>query len=253
VTYRLIKFRTGHYALEADGKVIATVSRERPGGYWTAELIGSVAAQDQPKPFEEPRHRFEAFAKVREWLGWPEIVDPANPALPARWRRRRPAKLEAATPATGQAEAPRARSTYERLLRAWARASAAHRQRFLDTAGLKTKEPTSGCTDRPLPRVRHEAFARGVAAGLSASRAYALAYGRDTDGSTRASAVRLLANSTVQARIAEIKRHGAGVAQQSLGDLLPLLESRFRAAAQDGNFAEVINALKQIARMAGTR
>jgi hypothetical protein len=254
MSYRLIRLRSAVYALEANGRVIATVDRKLDRGYWTAELLGYEAPDSRPKPFEGRSHRFSTFASAREWLGWPEIVEPEKEDFPIRWRRRRPSAASGGGNCATQDSRERRLSSLERLLRAWDKASAADRQRFLDTAGLRWSEPSSTDNiDKPLTKVRHEAFAQGVAAGLSASRAYALAYGRRADGATRASAARLLANTSVQTRIDEIQRHGEALALRSLLDLVPVLERHIRAASQEGKFAEAVSALKQIARIAATR
>jgi hypothetical protein len=260
VTYRLVKLRDALYALEADGRVIATLDRERYRGYWTAELLGTAISDFRPEPFKQRSHRFAAFASAREWLGWPEIIDPDKPGLPSRWRRRRPndsqagGTSEGGVTSDGGVKWPGALSNYERLLRAWNHAGATERERFLDTAGLHRSDPSSSdMAGRPLARVSHELFAQGVAAGLSASRAYALAYGREADGATRASAVRLLGNASVQRRIAEIRRNGEALALRSLLNVVPLLERQVRAAARDGKFSQAMNALTQIARKAGIR
>ena len=61
----------------------------------------------------------------------------------------------------------------------------------------------------PLPSARHEAFAQAVASGMSASKAYSLAYARPRNGATRSSAARLLTKANVRRRIAELRCEAA--------------------------------------------
>src|SRR5687767_9706101 len=103
-------------------------------------------------------------------------------------------------------------------------------------------------------RPRHEAFAQGVAAGLSGARAYAFAYSRKNDGASRASAVRLLANVNIQNRIAELRTEAASQAEASLARLIPLLEERARAEINAGNLRDAIVVLERLTKVAsGTR
>jgi phage terminase small subunit len=97
---------------------------------------------------------------------------------------------------------------------------------------------------------RHEAFAQGVAAGLSATKAYQLAYGRRGDGATRASAARLLANVSVQGRIIELRAAAAAEAKASLARLIPLLEARGRATIEGGDLRGGIKILERLAQIA---
>src|SRR5688572_8248231 len=76
---------------------------------------------------------------------------------------------------------------------------------------------------------RHEQFAQAVAAGFSATRAYARAYARESDRATRAAAARLLANVNVARRIAELREAAAKDAEACLSTLVPMLEVRARA------------------------
>jgi hypothetical protein len=52
----------------------------------------------------------------------------------------------------------------------------------------------------PLPNFRQEAFAQRIAAGCSATAAYASAYGRPRDASSRVNGRRLLTNANIRAR-----------------------------------------------------
>jgi hypothetical protein len=58
----------------------------------------------------------------------------------------------------------------------------------------------------PLPNFRQETFAQRTAAGCSATAAYASAYGRPRDASSRVNGRRLLTNANIRARIAQIER-----------------------------------------------
>jgi hypothetical protein len=98
----------------------------------------------------------------------------------------------------------------------------------------------------PLPLPRHEAFAQGVAAGLSASKAYAQAYGRKRDATTRACGARLLANVNIQRRIAEIRDATADEAEVCLSKLIPMLESRAQAEIRAGHLGSALNVLKRL-------
>ena len=101
-----------------------------------------------------------------------------------------------------------------------------------------------------LHRSRHEMFAQAVAAGKSASQAYAMAYGRKSDPATRASAARLLATVSIQCRIAELRTATASKAQASLAMLIPLLEATGRAAIERGDLREGTKILERLAQIA---
>src|SRR5215204_1472921 len=82
----------------------------------------------------------------------------------------------------------------------------------------------------PPPLHSAEAFAEGVACGVSAAKRYAMAYARPPNGATRASAARLLTNANVKRRIGELRFEAAEQAKASLRVLFPALEERARAA-----------------------
>ena len=86
----------------------------------------------------------------------------------------------------------------------------------------------------PLPLPRQEAFAQGVAAGLSGTKSYARAYGRTANNATRACAARLLTNAHVADRIDELRREGAEQTKASLQLLVLALEERARSAIGAG-------------------
>jgi hypothetical protein len=101
----------------------------------------------------------------------------------------------------------------------------------------------------PLQLSRHEAFAQAVATGLSATRAYAMAYGRDSDPATRASAARLLANVNIQGRIAELRDAAANEAEACLSKLIPMLERKAQAEIRAGHLRSALNVLKRLKRI----
>lgn len=70
-----------------------------------------------------------------------------------------------------------------------------------------------------LANARHELFAQEVAKGAPAYLAYRLAGYQGDSASLRANAARLIANDSVQARIAELKEEGAFAAKVELTDI----------------------------------
>jgi phage terminase small subunit len=68
----------------------------------------------------------------------------------------------------------------------------------------------------PLKNARHEAFAQGLAKGLSASEAYVAAGYKDS----RSSASRLSTNANIEARVAELVDRGAERAEASVERVL---------------------------------
>ena len=106
----------------------------------------------------------------------------------------------------------------------------------------------NGC---PLPLPRHEAFAQGVAAGLSASRAYAQAYGRKLSGSTRSCGARLLASVSIRLRIHEIRAAAAIDAQAALSRLVPQLEERIQQELANGSMRRALTMTERLARLVG--
>ena len=102
----------------------------------------------------------------------------------------------------------------------------------------------------PLPLPRHEAFAQGVAAGLSASRSYAQAYGRKADATTRACGARLLANVNIRKRIHEIRAATAVDARAALSRLIPDLEHRIRREIATGSTDRALRMAERLASLA---
>ena len=98
---------------------------------------------------------------------------------------------------------------------------------------------------------KHESFARGIAAGLSKTKAYALAYGRKDNGANiRANAsrlwLRLAASKQIRARVDQLmknRRKAAELtAERNLDDML--LEADLASAAQQ--YSAAITARKLI-------
>ncbi len=104
-------------------------------------------------------------------------------------------------------------------------------------------------TAYPLLRHRHEAFAQGVAAGLSASQSYAQAYGRERDGTTRACGARLLANVSIQQRIAEIRTAAASDAGAVLSSVIPGLEVLIKREIAKGGTERALGFAERLARL----
>ena len=102
----------------------------------------------------------------------------------------------------------------------------------------------------PLPSPRHEVFAQALACGMSAAKAYSLAYARPRSGATRASAARLLTDANVKLRIAECRLEGAKQAKASLDVLVPELEERARAAMAAGRLRQATRTLERLASIA---
>ncbi len=102
----------------------------------------------------------------------------------------------------------------------------------------------------PIPSYRHEAFAEAVASGMSASKAYSLAYARPRNGATRASAARLLTHANVRRRVAELRIEAAAAAQASLRLLIPALEKRAQAAMSAGQMREAFGIIERLAEIA---
>lgn len=80
----------------------------------------------------------------------------------------------------------------------------------------------------PLKNNRHEAFARGLAGGLSADEAYAKAGFK----ANRGNACRLKADESVAARVAELSERAAEKAEWTAADRLKALADIARASAE---------------------
>lgn len=94
----------------------------------------------------------------------------------------------------------------------------------------------------PLPNVRQEAFAQAVAAGKSASAAYAAAYGRAADTTSRVNGKRLLTNANVHARIGQIRDEASASVHATLQKLFKELEE---AALRDIHSSSLRSACKK--------
>ena len=72
----------------------------------------------------------------------------------------------------------------------------------------------------PLPNARHERFAQEFLTDLNSTAAYGRAYPETTARSARAAGARLLANVSVQARVAELQAERAARVQVTQDDVL---------------------------------
>jgi len=100
-----------------------------------------------------------------------------------------------------------------------------------------------------LQNRRQETFCQLVAAGRSATAAYATAYGRARDPSSRVNGQRLLMKANICERIAEIRQ---GAALASLPILRKVLAEAGRSAVdriQTGSFRGACSATEEFAKM----
>ena len=99
---------------------------------------------------------------------------------------------------------------------------------------------------------RHESFARRVAAGQSASRAYRESYDRPPSQAVRACAARLLTKSHIRQRIAELRAQAVEHASASIQRLIPLLEERARQAISAGRLRDATSVLDRLSKLASS-
>lgn len=99
----------------------------------------------------------------------------------------------------------------------------------------------------PLPNCRQEAFARRIAAGLSATAAYASASGRPRDASSRVNGRRLLTKAYIRDRIAEIESAAALDALPEIGAVIGEAALRASATIREGSFREACKATEEFA------
>jgi hypothetical protein len=115
----------------------------------------------------------------------------------------------------------------------------------LELCSAKSLDPQDKPEEREvarLPNVRQEAFAQGVAAGKSASAAYAAAYGRAADTTSRVNGKRLLTNANVRGRIDQIRDEASARAHPTLQKLFKDLEE---AALRDIHSSSLRSACKK--------
>jgi hypothetical protein len=95
----------------------------------------------------------------------------------------------------------------------------------------------------PLPNFRQEAFAQRIAAGCSATAAYASAYGRPRDASSRVNGRRLLTNANIRARIAQIERDAALSSLSTIREVLDAAGCTTVDRIRNGSFKQACKAV----------
>ena len=99
----------------------------------------------------------------------------------------------------------------------------------------------------PLPNFRQEAFAQLIAAGGSATAAYASAYGRPRDASSRVNGRRLLTNANIRARIAQIERDATLSSLSTIRKVLDAAGCTTVDRIRNGSFKQACEAADQFA------
>jgi hypothetical protein len=95
----------------------------------------------------------------------------------------------------------------------------------------------------PLPNFRQEAFAQRMAAGLSATAAYASAYGQPRDVSSRVNGRRLLTKAYIRERIAKIESDAALSALPTIRRVLDEAGSTTVDRIRNGSFKQACKAV----------
>ncbi|WP_292530576.1 hypothetical protein [Methylocystis sp.] len=124
---------------------------------------------------------------------------------------------------------------------------------WLDLCSAKGQDSQDKPEERkvaPLPNVRQEAFAQAVAAGKSASAAYAAAYGRSADTTSRVNGKRLLTNANVRARIGQIRDEASGSAHPTLQKIFKTLEEAALEDISSGSLRSACKKAEQYSKMA---
>ena len=98
-----------------------------------------------------------------------------------------------------------------------------------------------------LKNQRHERFAQKLAAGERASEAYVRAGYRPNYGNS----IRLKGNERIKARVAELQRSGAALAEVTIGSLLEELEHARLLAIRRGQAAAAVAASLAKAKLTG--
>ena len=101
----------------------------------------------------------------------------------------------------------------------------------------------------PLANLRQEAFAHLVAAGHSATAAYARAYGRDRDVTSRVNGNRLLTKASIRDRIAQIRHEAASNSLPMLQQVIKETERRTIERIRGGAFKQACEATERFAEM----
>lgn len=102
----------------------------------------------------------------------------------------------------------------------------------------------------PLSNQRHEAFARAVSRGQPASRAYSSVY-HATGNGAEVNASRLLRNTKVIARVAELKGQAAKRTEKTVASLVDDLDEAIVFARQCKSPSAVVAAIMAQARLLG--
>jgi len=92
-----------------------------------------------------------------------------------------------------------------------------------------------------------EAFAQLIAAGRSATAAYAQAYGRDRGPGSRVNGRRLLANAYIRERIAEIRSEAVVASASTLEKVIEELECAAIKKIERGSFKHACETTKRFA------
>ncbi len=132
--------------------------------------------------------------------------------------------------------------SYERLFAEVEMASS--KEGAMRAAGTDKIRAQSG---PPLPNIRQEAFAQRIAAGCSATAAYASAYGRPRDASSRVNGRRLLTNANIRARIVQIQRDAALSSLSTIREVLDEAGRRTVDRIRNGSFKQACEAANQFA------
>lgn len=101
----------------------------------------------------------------------------------------------------------------------------------------------------PLPNLRQEAFAQRVAAGYSATAAYASAYGRPRDVSCRVSGRRLLTKDNIRNRIARIQSEAAWFSLPTIRTVIEEAERSTIKRIRRGSFKQACQATEHFAKL----
>jgi hypothetical protein len=101
----------------------------------------------------------------------------------------------------------------------------------------------------PLQNLRQETFCQLVAAGKSATAAYAGAYGRARDATSRVNGGRLLMDANICERIDEIRSEEAIVAFPTLRRIVEKAEQSAVQQIETGSFRRACQAAERFAKM----
>jgi hypothetical protein len=123
----------------------------------------------------------------------------------------------------------------------------------LDLCSAERRDPQDKPEERevaPLRNFRQEAFAQAVAAGKSASAAYAAAYDRAADTTSRVNGTRLLTNANVRARVEQIRDEASASAHPALQKLFKELEEAALSDIHSGSLRSACKKAELYSKMA---